>query len=174
MASKSQKKSVVFILSEMIKLSMEGVAVVDVNIKPNNQATLHKLRFKLDTGADMTTIEKRSLRLLGYSDNWINANTTKDTRMTVSSAGGSNESAYYIQIPVINFMGRDFINWPLYIRPEDDRDYRNLLGIDIFSSFDFTYRYSTGFLEIEAISNSIVKQIMLQGQRIEEIKSRFP
>jgi len=154
---------------ESVRLSSEGIAHVEMHVKPFNQLALRPISFKLDTGAGITTISKEALSSLGYSDDWLRENIKLHETRTLSSAGRDFEAAHYVRIPAANLLGKDFIEWTFYIRPESDRDYRNLLGADIFSNFDFTFRYSTGFLEIEPITNSAVKFQMLDGQRIEEV-----
>ena len=54
----------------------------------------------MNTGADLTTINKSDLILLGYSEDWINAYLQKDEMRSISRAGGVKELAYYITIPI--------------------------------------------------------------------------
>jgi hypothetical protein len=154
-----------------VALDERGLAFVPVFIKPFDDVLLEQIDFKLDTGATITTVSKTSLTSLGYSESWIDINKKMHPTMTLESAGHKAEPAYYIRISKANFFGRDLIDWPFYIRPEHDRNYRNLLGVDIFSKFDFTYQFSTGYLEIVQIMDSVVQTGMLDGQSIEEVKS---
>ena len=152
-------------------LSKEGRAFVPVYMKKYD-GLLYTILFKLDTGADLSTISKVDLiELLGYSQEWINQNAVKSETKTITSAGGECESAYYIVIPEANILGRDLQNWTFYIRLEDDKDFPNLLGIDILLNFNFTFNFNNGTLSIEPEWNPKIKKPLLENQKIGEIQS---
>lgn len=65
--------------------------------------------FKLDTGADFTTIEKRDLIDFGYSYEWIKSNAIKMTGNT-TTATDQPVDAYYVKIPLINIYGYEAKN----------------------------------------------------------------
>jgi hypothetical protein len=130
---------------------------------------MRNLLFKLGTGADLTTIKKSDLQLLGYTQEWIEANLHEDVSRKVSRAGGTKESAFYVIIPVANILGRELRNWPFYIRKEVDKDYPNLLGINILSHFNFTFDYDTGFLLIDLAKNPIIRLPLFSGQEIGDL-----
>jgi hypothetical protein len=140
-------------------------------MKPCADTTLSKVIFKLDTGADLTTISKKELHLLGYSKEWIKENAVKEEHHTLTSAGGRSATAHYVRIPMSNILGRDLKNWPFYIRIEDDRDFPNLLGINVLLHFNFTYNYGQGALLVEPEENPAIKLPMISGQEIGEIVS---
>lgn len=154
------------------ELTAEGRAYVPVFIKPYDSHVLEHVMFKLDTGADLTTISKADLELLGYTPDWIVSNTKISEEREVASAGGNFEKARYIQIPKANFLGRDLVNWPFHIRSEAGKDYRNLLGIDVLSNFDFSFKFSEGILQIIPISNIKIVLDSYEGQWIEAIEDR--
>jgi hypothetical protein len=154
---------------EMIELDRKGLAYVPIFIKPKDRFIFRRILFKLDTGAGMTTISKTSLNSLGYSDEWVKEHTRVGPIKEVSSAGGKYEPAYCVIISDSTLFGKTLKNWPFYIRPEEDRDYRNLLGVDIVSYFDFTFSYRTGCVSIEAIDHSVIKYPMLDNQSIDEL-----
>ena len=110
-----------------VQLTAEGRAIIRLNIKPLYSFRLEGIRFKLDTGADLTTISKKDLNILGYSAEWIMQNVIKDNKHTLTSVGGKVMDAYYVLIPVSNLFGIDFRNWPFYIHMGDDIDFPNLL-----------------------------------------------
>jgi len=151
-----------------IKLSNEGRAMVQMCMKPFDNLRLEKVQFKVDTGADLTTITKKELNVLGYTADWIKANTIKEEKRTISSAGGRNQHAYYVQIPISNLFGKDFKNWPFYIRIEDDRDFPNLLGLNVLTYFKFAFQYDIGYLEIEPLKDSIIKLPLKAEQEVNE------
>jgi len=158
-------------MTNKVKLTDEGRAMIQFQLKPFEGMTLERVRFKLDTGADLTTISKKELNVLGYSPEWIKENTVKEEKRTLSSAGGRSVTAYYVPILISNLFGRDFKKWPFYIRIEDDRDYPNLLGIDVLAHFNFSISYDSGFLEIEPASNPVIRLPMLEGQEVGELSS---
>jgi len=139
-------------------------------MKPKEKLIYRRILFKLDTGAGITTISKVVLNSLGYNNDWIRNNIVVGPIKEVSSAGRDFEPAHCVIIPISTLFGKTLKNWPFYIRPEDDRDYRNLLGVDILSYFDFTFSYKTGFVSIESIENSVMSYPMLANQSIEELE----
>ena len=140
-----------------------------VYIKPHGQIAMRALQFKLDTGADLTTINKSDLKLLGYNEEWISTNLQKDESHTISRAGGVKESAYYLIIPTANILGRELRNWPFYIRPEKDKNFPNLLGINVLSHFNFAFDYDNGYLSIGLAKNPVIRLPLFIGQEIGEL-----
>ena len=157
-------------MTNKVKLTIEGRAIVRLNMKPLNALKLERVFFKLDTGADLTTISKKDLGALGYDANWIQTNTIRDLSRSLSSAGGRSLPANYITIPISNLFGRDFKNWPFYIRVETDRDFPNLLGIYVMSNFNFTFNYDTGYLEVDLAKAPIITLPMFSEQGIGELR----
>jgi hypothetical protein len=154
---------------EIIALDDNGFANVPIFIKPKDKFIYRSVLFKLDTGAGITTISKMSLKLLRYDESWIKKNTVIGPIKEVSSAGRGFEPAYCVVLPTSTILGKTLNNWPYYIRPEDDRDYRNLLGIDILSHMIFTFNYKVGTVNMEAIDNPFVTFPMLPEQSIDEL-----
>jgi len=147
-------------------LSSEGRAMVTVNLKPLNSVTLQPKPFKLDTGADVTTISKATLNDLGYDNDWITANTINDPNRTMQSAGVEKKSATYVILPAVNFFGRDLVNWPLHILADDGKDYPNLIGLDILRYFIVTFDFANWELTLIPIDNPKKTNIILENQRI--------
>ena len=156
---------------EIITLDEKGLAYVPIYIKPKDKLIPRRTLFKLDTGAGVTTIGKEILNFLGYSDNWINDNTTIGPIKEVASAGSKYEPAYCVVLPIATMFGKTLKNWPFYIRPESNRDYRNLLGVDILSFFDFTFSYKDGCVSIQPIDDPFISFPMLPGQSIDELEA---
>jgi len=164
-----------------IKLNNDGFAYIEIGMKPFEGFIQKKVEFKLDTGANISTISKEDLRQkLGYTEAWITANTIEDSRLCVNSASMPSERAYYVAIPICNVLNKKLMNWPFYIRPigevvtasdgkEIDRDYNNLLGLNIFSYFNFEFSYSTGMLKINSIQKPYIKFSMISNQSIHEV-----
>lgn len=147
-------------------LSEEGRGLVPVFMKPQDGITLELVSFKVDTGSDITTISKEWLQLLGYSQNWIATNAVEDKGRTISRAGGKDEPAWYITIPIANFAERDMKNWPFYVRIEEGRDFPNLLGLDVLSNFNFTFDYDKGAFIVEQAENPRIVLPKFKNQEI--------
>ena len=158
-------------MTNRITLTTEGRAMIPFAMKPKNGIILEFVDFKLDTDADLTTISKKDLGILGYDVTWIKVNAVQDIKRTLSSAGGGKVPAYFVTIPVSNLFGKDFKQWPFYIRIEDDRDFPSLLGINILSYFNFTFNYDTGCLEIEAAKKPVIKLPLDDEQEVNELAS---
>ena len=152
--------------NEPIPISPEGRGIVDVFLKPLNEVILEPKDFKLDTGADVTTISKETLNELGYNNDWIAANTITDPNRTMQSAGVEKKSATYVILPAVNFFGRDLVNWPLHILVDDDKDYPNLIGLDILRYFVVTFDFAKWELILIPIDNPKKTNIILENQRI--------
>ncbi|MCL2662553.1 MAG: hypothetical protein FWE83_04400 [Oscillospiraceae bacterium] len=155
---------------EIIELDENGLAYVLISIKPRERHIHRQIPFKLDTAAGITTISKKSLKQLSYDDAWVKNNTIIGPIKEVSSAGRGYEPAYCVVLPISTIQGKSLKNWPFYIRPEDDRDYRNLLGIDILSHFDFSFNYRKGYVKMNPIHDSYIDFPMLPNQSIDELE----
>jgi hypothetical protein len=138
-------------------------------MKPFENTVLSRVLFKVDSGADLTTISKKELLLLGYSYEWIESNMIADLTRTLSRAGGKAEPAHYIQVQVFNLLGRDLVNWPLYIRKERHLDFPNLLGINVLTFFKFTFDFENWDFFIEVIPKPKRSLPKLEGQTVFEL-----
>ena len=54
-----------------VKFDKFGFAYVRLYVKPNNAETMMYLPYKVDSGANITTISKNRLNRLGYDDDWV-------------------------------------------------------------------------------------------------------
>jgi len=57
-----------------INFAEYGRAFLSINIKPLSNSTMLPIEFKVDAGADNTTISKSDLVILGYDMAWIRQN----------------------------------------------------------------------------------------------------
>ena len=74
-------------LAHELKLHHLGFAMLPVYIKPKNIATMIPTDYKVDTGANCTTIGNKRLNELGYDNEWIKSRKLLegDARPTVAS-----------------------------------------------------------------------------------------
>jgi len=129
-----------------INIGANGRAICAIAFKPREGLQMRFINFKIDTGADFSTISKKNLYHLGYDAEWIKANATTDETQIITVASGEQVQNYYIKLPLLNFYGYEALNWPFAIlldeKDADDnivsRDYRPLLGLDLLGGFNFT------------------------------------
>ena len=144
-----------------------GRKIVPVYLQLYNNQALTDIRFKLDSGADITTIRKVDLNKLGYSMEWIEKNKKKADNIKVKMADNTERSGTYVEIPLMNFMEKDFHNFRIFIILEKGFDYSNLLGLDVSTEFNYFTDNESGKLEFYRIvkskfdnSSSASKQIL--------------
>jgi len=109
-----------------------GRIVCNVKIRPYNSPILRNFEFKIDTGADISTISKETLYSLGYTEKWITAN-KKPTKGSTTVAFGEVIESFYVEPKKL--------------------DYRLLLGNDILSCFIITIDRDNGFVNMERRSS---------------------
>ena len=126
-----------------------------VHIKPYDANLMKSIRFKVDTGADFSTISKSALYELGYADDWIEYNKQASTGTTTSASGETLES-YFVRLPIINIFGIEGVDYPFGILLDKEEnlpkpscrgceyttgkklDFRSLLGNDILTCFNIS------------------------------------
>jgi len=148
--------------------------VCSVKIKPYNTSIVKSYDFKIDTGADFSSISKETLYDLGYSDEWINTNKKLAEGITTTASGEKVES-YYVFLPFINVYGAKGINYPFGIlldKKEDlpkptctgckyttarKLDYRLLLGKDILSCFNIVIDRDNNCIHMTRVSDLSIR-----------------
>ena len=141
-----------------------------VKIKPYDSPILRAFKFKIDTGADFSTISKSTLYELGYTDYWISTNKKLQEGYT-SVATGEKVDTYNVYLPFVNIYGAKGIDYPFGILLDKDEvlpkptctgcmhteakklDYRLLLGKDILSCFNINIDRDNNCVYIDRISN---------------------
>ena len=141
-----------------------GRVFLPINIKPLNGITMSPVDFKVDTGADFTTISKVHLQILGYSKVWINQNIIMTKGATVAS--GDQVRTGVVQMPIINILGYEAHNWPFLIMADDDKDFRNLLGRDLLSGFNYTFNNDDDIFQITRALGFKRRSEFMNGQEI--------
>jgi len=147
-----------------------GRIVCNVKIRPYNSPILRNFEFKIDTGADISTISKDTLYSLGYTEKWITTN-KMPTKGSTTVASGEVIESFYVELPLINIYGIRGVNYPLHILMDKEKDlpkptcsgckyiepkkldYRLLLGNDILSCFVITIDRDNGFVNMERRSS---------------------
>ena len=149
-----------------------GRVYVPIDVKPQNSTTLSAILFKIDTGADNTTISKSFLIRLGYGMDWIKNNAVmyKDGAKPTTAAG-DKVNAGYIQLPLINILGYEGKYWPFQIIIDDNQDFRNLLGRDLLTGFNYCFNNDDDIFTITRAKIFKPRYPFLPNQEINEILS---
>jgi len=145
----------------------QGRVLLPIYIKPYHDTTMLLLDFKVDTGADFTTISKSDLRELGYSRSWIDRNIFEDGSATTAS--GEYIAIGFICLPFINILGYEARNWPFRVMTDESRDFRNLLGRDLLSGFNYTFNNDDDIFQITRAREFKRRFKFLDGQEIHVI-----
>ena len=124
-----------------------GVVHLPIHFKINHLHKMASIGFKVDTGADFTTISKVDLATLGYDLNWISNHITNET--AVITASGDRLTAAVIPIPLLNILGYEAKSWPVTILLDTNKDFKNLLGRDLLAGFNYTFHNETKKFKIE-------------------------
>jgi len=112
--------------------------------------TMAYFDYKIDSGANRTTISSMFLNNLGYDNDWIKSGVllTGDERPTVATGEPIND-CYIVSLPEINIGNYVGYNWP--ILTSLSVQFRNLLGTDSMSFFNWEFNYEKGICKYDLI-----------------------
>jgi len=149
-----------------------GRVYIPIDIKPYDDTTMLREWFKVDTGADSTTISKESLANLGYDIEWIRQNAVAfEGEYRPTTASGEKVNAGCVQLPLINILGYEGRNWPFHVILDDNQDFRNLLGRDLLAGFNYWFSNDDKSFTIERSKAFEPQYPFLQNQEINEAVS---
>ena len=150
-----------------VKYDAFGFAYLDVGIKPRYSQAMQEISYKVDSGANCTTIGHDQLLLLGYDAEWLKSGKVLvgDERPTLAS-GEPIDSCYLVALPEINIGGCVGYNWPFLTSPIVK--FRFLLGTDTMQFFNWNFDYENGVCRFELIPN---KRKLLFNQKEQSIHS---
>jgi len=137
-----------------VKFNHRGFAYVRVYIRAPDAPPMSHLSYKVDTGANRTTIGKDFLFDLGYDEAWIISGEllTGDDRPTVAT-GEPIDDCYIVSLPEICIGDYVGYNWPFLTSLSVQ--FRNLLGTDTMSFFNWQFEYE----------NDICRYSLIPGKR---------
>jgi hypothetical protein len=151
-----------------------GRVFVPIHVKPLKKTVMRQLQFKVDTGADMSTISKVDLKSLGYDMNWIKQNAVVlEDNDKPTTASGDKVDAGYVQIPLINILGYEGKLWSFQIIMDEKQDFRNLLGRDLLVGFNYNFDNDVDIFTISRTKAFKPRYKFLPGQEIHEIISDY-
>ena len=117
-----------------------GFAIVSVNIKPMYSQTMEEYKFKVDSGANRTTISCDELLKLGYSEDWIKSGVhLKGDERPILASGIPLDDCYIVKLPQIAIGEWVGTNWP--VLTSLSLPFKFLLGTDSMQFFNWTFDY---------------------------------
>ena len=148
-----------------IKLDELGFAYVVLYARQKDIPTMLSEDFKIDTGANCTTISKDWLLLLGYDEDWIKSGRLLEgnARPTVAS-GLPLEDCYEVILPEIHVGEWVGYNWP--VLTSLSVPFKFLLGTDSMQFFNWHFDYENGMCRFGLIPN---KRKLLFNQKEQSI-----
>ena len=153
-----------------IEFSEFGRVYVPIDIKPINTVTMLPVRFKVDTGADTSTISKPELWRLGYDMDWIQKNAVVfEDKDKPTTASGDKIDAGYVQLPLINIFEYEGKYWPFQIIMDEKQDFRNLLGRDLLAGFNYQFSNDDDIFSIDRTQIFKPRYKFLPNQEINEV-----
>ena len=155
-----------------ISFAEYGRVYVSIYIKQQDNVAMTPVKFKVDTGADTTTISRFDLAILGYDKGWVKQNAImlqeKDKPV---AASGERINAGRVRLPILNILGYEAKQWPFQIILDENQDFRNLVGRDLLRFFNYSFNNDEDMFTI--VMAETVKPLyqFFPGQEINEIKS---
>jgi hypothetical protein len=127
-----------------------GFAILPVCLKPRFVHTMPYVEYKIDSGANCTTISHDELFKLGFDGQWIKGGRVldKQARPTVAS-GHPVDDCYEIVLPEIRIGDYVGYNWPFITSLS--ASFRFLLGTDTMQFFNWTFDYEHGLCKFDLI-----------------------
>ena len=152
-------------MANEIRLNPDGFAFLNIDVKPNNSPSMERVRYKVDTGANCTTIGRKRLSELGYDENWIQSGKllVGDERPTVAS-GLPVDDCYEVILPEICIGDWVGYNWP--VLTSLSAPFKFLLGTDSMRFFNWHFDYENGVCRFDIIPG---KRKLLFNQKEQSI-----
>ena len=145
-----------------------GFAYVRFFIRPSDDPRMRVLLYKVDSGANSTTINREALQRFGYDDNWV-MNSGKPligTERPTVATGEPIDNCYITTLPEIQLGGYVGYNWPFLVSLNDNIQFRLLLGIDSMQFFNWHFDYENGVFRFDLIQG---KRKLLFNQQEQSI-----
>jgi len=133
-----------------VSFNQLGFAFVDIYIRAKSSPAMTYIKYKVDSGANRTTIRRDLLNDLGYDDDWIKNGKllTGDDRPTVAT-GIAIEDCYIVNLPEISIGDYVGYNWPFLTSLSTN--FRDLLGTGTMQFFNWDFNYENDICRFELI-----------------------
>jgi len=150
-----------------IKFDPVGFVFLDVYIKPALSPTMERVNYKVDSGANCTTISHSELEKLGYDKNWIKAGKRMEGNARPTLASGIPiDDCYEVVLPEIRIGDWVGYNWPFMTSLSVQ--FKFLLGTDSMQFFNWNFDYGHGACKFNLIPG---KRKLLFNQKEQSIHS---
>jgi hypothetical protein len=148
-----------------IKFNKLGFSIIPFYARHKNTPTMFSRQYKVDTGANCTTIGKDWLLELGFDENWIKSGKRLegDARPTVAS-GLSLDDCYEVILPEIHIGEWVGYNWP--VLTSLSVPFKFLMGTDSMQFFNWHFDYENGTCRFDLIPG---KRKLLFNQKEQSI-----
>ena len=148
-----------------IKFNQLGFAIIPLYAKRKGTPTMSSEDYKVDTGANCTTISKDWLLELGYGENWIKTGKRLEgnARPTVAS-GLPLDDCYEVILPEIHIGECVGYNWP--VLTSLSVPFKFLLGTDSMQFFNWHFDYEKGVCRFDLIPD---KRKLLFNQKEQSV-----
>lgn len=150
-----------------VHFNQYGFAFLSIDIKPQHGQTMKSVYYKVDTGANCTTISHAQLFSLGYDEEWIKSGKLLDgaERPTVAS-GLPVDNCYQVVLPEIHIGEWVGYNWPFITGL--GVPFKFLLGTDTMQFFNWDFDYGCGICKFDLIPG---KRRLLFNQKVQSVHS---
>jgi hypothetical protein len=147
------------------KFNKLGFAIIPLYARHKDTPAMFSERYKVDTGANCTTISKAWLLKLGYDVDWIKSGKRLEgnARPTVAS-GLPLDDCYEVVLPEISIGEWVGYNWP--VLTSLSVPFKFLLGTDSMQFFNWHFDYENGVCKFDLIPG---KRKMLFNQAEQSI-----
>ena len=150
-----------------VRFSPLGFAYVRFFIKHSNTPLMTDLPYKVDSGANSTTINTYTLHRLGYDDNWVKAGKQLvGTERPTVATGEPIDNCYIITLPEIQLGGYVGYNWPFLVSLHKKIQFKLLLGTDSMQFFNWNFDYENAVCNFDLIPG---KRKLLFNQKEQSI-----
>jgi hypothetical protein len=148
-----------------IRLDPDGFAFINVAIRPSSSPTMEIVKYKIDTGANCTTISSKRLIELGYDEHWIKTGKQLCGNASPTVASGLVvDDCYEIILPEIRIGDWVGYNWPAITSLSVP--FKFLLGTDSLRFFNWYFDYDNNVCEFALIPG---KRKLLFNQKEQSI-----
>ena len=131
-------------LAHEVKFDGASFAIIPVSIRHRKSPAMATVDYKVDSGANCTTIGAKRLFGLGFDESWVKSGKRLEgsARPTLAS-GVPLSDCYEIVLPEISIGNWVGYNWPMLTSLS--APFRFLLGTDSMQFFDWHFDYKSGF-----------------------------
>ena len=135
-----------------IQFNSVGFAIIPLFARQKDSPTMLSEDYKVDSGANCTTISKDWILELGYDESWIKSGKRLEgsARPTVAS-GLPLDDCYEVILPEIHIGSWVGYNWP--VLTSLSIPFKFLLGTDSMQFFNWHFDYENGICDFDLIPN---------------------